>query len=147
MAPSDSGACPASHRAPGMAEPPFSAPTAFKSCTEVKAILPSLCSMGQFFPVPVPPPFPGEAAFHGPCIPPGCQGTPGGEGSSGRGRERVGKGSPIPSHPRGVAGAPEPLKEAHYAPGPRPANTSGCTWKSSAAGSASASVAERPEPE
>lgn len=62
------------------------------------------------------------------------------------GSRQLVKGPPIPSHPRGVAVASlEPFKEAHYAPGPRPAAARGYTWKSSAAGSASASVAAGPD--
>ena len=59
-----------------------------------------------------------------------------------------------PSHPRsslelwGIAVAsPKPYKEARYTPGPWPADAQDYTWKSSAAGSTSASVAAGPDQE
>lgn len=65
VAPRDSGACPASVY---WAWPSPSQFSALRICTWVKVILPSippaLCGTGELFPLPVPPPFPGAAAFH-----------------------------------------------------------------------------------
>lgn len=138
---------------------PFSALTAFKSCTSAEVILPSvlplLCSTGKVFPMPAPPPFTGKAAFHGPPALQDAGAQPRLSQRAG-GRRRLGKGplipssSPphpllVPSHPRGAAGASRAFLGSAFRPGPPARTTRGCTWNSSAAGSASASVAEGPD--
>lgn len=67
------------------------------------------------------------------------------------GKQEAWEGAPHPLPSPGLRGvavaSPEPFKEACYTPGPRPAATRGYTWKSAAAGSASASVAAGPDQE
>lgn len=151
----DRAACPAVHCAQRHAEDPFFCPHGIKVAARLKrpANHPSLrpptplqhgrgssqCQCRLRFPGK--PLSMDRAALWDAKAQPGLSRYAG--GSSG-----LGRGPPAPLHPRGVAVAsPEPFKEARYAPGPWPAAAQDYTWKSSAAGSASASVAAGPDRE
>lgn len=102
------------------------------------------------FPTSVQPPFPRKADFGGPRSAPGCEGTARAFTAQ-RGSRQLEKGPPIPSLPQGCGVLQSPLPSLlrkHITPrGPQPAAAQGYTWKSSAAGSASASVAAGPDQE